>query len=63
MMSNFRNLEVSGQREEYKVRQEGSSLVVQWLRICLPMQGTLVRSLLWEDPTCCRATKSMYHSY
>ena len=21
------------------------------------MQGTLVRSLLWEDPTCCRATK------
>ena len=51
MMSNFRNLEVSGQREEYKVRQEGSSLVVQWLRICLPMQGTLVRSLVWEDST------------
>ena len=40
-----------------------TSLVAQWIRFRLPMQGTLVRSLLWEDPTCCRATKSMYHSY
>ena len=31
--------------------------VVQWLRICLPMQGTWVRSLIWEDPICWRATK------
>ena len=23
--------------------------MVQWLRICLPMQGTRVRSLVWED--------------
>ena len=30
----------------------GASLVVQWLRICLPMQGTRVRALVWEDPTC-----------
>ena len=28
-----------------------ASLVVQWLRICLPMQGTRVRALVWEDPT------------
>ena len=28
------------------------SLVAQWLRICLPMQGTQVRALVWEDPTC-----------
>ena len=27
-------------------------LVVQWLGICLPMQGTWVRSLAWEDSTC-----------
>ena len=27
-----------------------ASLVVQWLRIYLAMQGTLVRSLVWEDP-------------
>ena len=51
MMSNFRNWEVSGQMEEYKVRQEGSSLVVRWLRIHLPMQGIRVQSLVWEDST------------
>ena len=28
----------------------GASLVVQWLRICLLMQGTRVRALVWEDP-------------
>ena len=33
----------------------GASLVAQWLRICLPMQGTRVRALVWEDPTCCGA--------
>ena len=33
-----------------------TSLVVQWLRICLPMQGTRVRALAWEDLTCRRAT-------
>ena len=32
------------------------SLVAQWLRICLPMQGTRVRALVWEDPTCHGAT-------
>ena len=29
----------------------GASLVVQWLRTHLAMQGTPVRSLIWEDPT------------
>ena len=41
----------------------GTSLVVLWLRIHLPMQGTRVRALVWEDPTCCRATKPVCHSY
>ena len=36
----------------------GASLVVQWLRIHLAIQGTLVRSLVQEDPTCCRTTKT-----
>ena len=27
------------------------------------MQGTRVPSLVWEDPTCCRATKSVHHNY
>ena len=34
-----------------------TSLVAQWLRICLPTQGTWVRSLLQEDSTSCRPTK------
>ena len=28
-----------------------ASLVLQWLRICLPMQGTQVQPLVWEDAT------------
>ena len=29
-----------------------ASLVAQWLRVCLPVQGTRARSLIQEDPTC-----------
>ena len=36
-----------------------ASLVVQWLRIHPAMQGTQVQSLVQEDLTCCRATKSV----
>ena len=46
-----------------KCSEKGTSLVVQWLRICLPMQGTQVRSLVREDPTCHRATKPTSHNY
>ena len=42
---------------------KGASLVAQWLRLCLPMQGTQVWALVWEDPTCCRATKPVCHNY
>ena len=41
----------------------GASLMVQWLRICLPMQGTQVRALVWEDPTCRGATRPVSHNY
>ena len=41
----------------------GTSLLVQWLRIHLPMQGTWVRSLVQRDPTCRRATKPVHHNY
>ena len=40
-----------------------TSLVAQWLRIHLPMQGTWVRALVREDPTCCGATKPVCHNY
>ena len=41
----------------------GPSLVVQWLRIYLPMQGTWVHSLVQEDPMCHKATKPVHHNY
>ena len=40
----------------------GASLVAQWWRVCLPMQGTRVRALVWEDPTCRGATGPVSHS-
>ena len=40
-----------------------TSLVVQWLRIRLPVQGTRVWSLVQEDPTCRGATKPVRHNY
>ena len=42
---------------------QGTSLVVQWLRIHLPTQRTWVQALVREDPTHCRATKTMCHNY
>ena len=38
-------------------------LVAQWLRICLLMQGTRVRALVWEGPTCRGATRPVSHNY
>ena len=46
-----------------KTIQFWASLVAQWLRIHLPMQGTRVLALGQEDPTCRRATKPMRHNY
>ena len=46
-----------------KIKVMGASLVAQWLRICLPMQGTQVRALVWEDPTCHGATRPVSHNY
>ena len=37
----------------------GTSLVVQWLRICLPVQ----RTWIWEDSTCYRSSRPFHHSY
>ena len=47
----------------YLKGKKRASLVAQWLRICLPMQGTRVQALVWEDPTCRRATRPMSHNY
>ena len=34
-----------------------------WLRMSLPMQGTWVPSLVWEEPTCIGATKPVRYNY
>ena len=47
----------------YLKTKDGASLVAQWLRICLPMQGTRVRALVWEDPTCYGAAGPVSHNY
>ena len=46
-----------------KNKNKGASLVAQWLRIRLPVQGIRVRALVREDPTCCEATKPVHHNY
>ena len=48
---------------QIKTLTQGTSLVAQWLRILLPMQGRRVRALVWEDPTCLGVTKPVRHNY
>ena len=55
--------ENQGCRVLSKLAQSGTSLVAQWLRICLPIQGTWVRALVWEDPACRGATGPVSHNY
>ena len=45
-----------------ELRAGRTSLVAQCLRIRLPMQGTRVRALVREDPTCHGATKPVRHN-
>ena len=47
----------------HKLKGSGTSLVVQWLRIRLPMQGSRVQALVRQDPTCRGATKPVRHNY
>ena len=42
------------------INNSGASLVLQWVRVHLPMQGTRVRPLVQEDPTCHRATEPVH---
>ena len=46
-----------------RIRQAKTSMMVRWVGIHLPMQGTWVWSLVWEDPTCLGGTKFLRHSY
>ena len=44
--------EAAEDQREVRINGERTSLLAQWLRIYLPMQGTQVQSLVWDDPTC-----------
>ena len=48
---------------EVLVKNPGISLVVQWLRICLPTQGTQVRSLVRKDSTCHESAEPVHYNY
>ena len=48
-------------KRPFKIKYIGASLVAQWLRIHLPMQGTRVRAQ--EDPIYRGATKPVCHNY
>ena len=52
-----------GKSLQIEIQRPWASLVAQWLRIRVPMQGTRVQALVQEDPTCRRATKPVCHSY
>ena len=56
----FGNLGVCELYLDFYIR---TSQVAQWIRICLPVQGTWVQSLVQEDSTCLGATKPEYCNY
>ena len=62
-MAEWEDAEFASPHKYIKNTSTGASLVAQWLRICLPMQGTRVRALVWEDPTCRGATRPVSHNY
>ena len=55
--------DAGNRKEEAKNQGWGASLVAQWLGIHLPVQGTWVQALVWEDPTCRGATEPVGHNY
>ena len=57
------NVKHTSNFKDFAHKKVGASLVAQWLRICLPMQGTRVGALVWEDPTCRGATRPVSHNY
>ena len=59
MITSTKNYPEKEKNKKTKKKWTGASRVAQWLRVCLLMQGTRVRALVWEDPTCRGATRPM----
>ena len=51
------------QLSNFKILDFWTSLVAQWIEVCLPMQETQVLSLVWEDSTCLGAAELLHHNY
>ena len=46
-------------KKKKKMKKMTTALVVQWLRIHPPTQGTPIQSLVQKDPTSCGTTKTV----
>ena len=42
-------------------KRETASLMAKWQGICRPVRETKIQPLIWEDPTCCGATRPVSH--
>ena len=58
----FESKTFGGSKVGIKSKGIGASLVAQWLGVCLLMQGTRVRALVWGDPTCRGAAGPVSHN-
>ena len=54
---------MGGEKRKILRLTEDFPLVVKWLRIHLPTQGTQVQSLVGEITTCCRVIKPTHHNH
>ena len=54
-------LNIKKQTKEPNKKLGRASLLVQWLRVHLPRQGTRVRAPVREDPTCRGAARPVSH--
>ena len=54
--------EVPSKYSDKKKKNSWTSLVAQWIRICLLMQGRWVWSLVWEDSTYGGESKPVCHN-
>ena len=55
-------LKKTQKHDEISLHTHEDGYVVQWLGISLRIQGTQVHSLVWNGPSCLRATKPMGHN-
>ena len=43
-------------------KRKTASLTAKWQGTCRPVRETQIHPLIWEDPTCCGATRPVSHN-